>query len=76
VCAQVLKLTPDQAEQLLELRRMHLNNLHALYEDRQRLNLQVSTARPLHECDERGALRHSRLPRKSTLISSRGSIVT
>lgn len=39
--AQVLRLTESQAEQLLELRKAHLRNLRALFEDRQRLNLQV-----------------------------------
>ena len=39
--AQVLRVTSGQAEALLDMRKKHLRNLHALYEDRQRLNLQV-----------------------------------
>ena len=35
-------MTAAQAEALLDLRAKHLKNLHALYEDRQRLNLQVT----------------------------------
>ncbi|CAL8464951.1 g4486 [Coccomyxa elongata] len=37
----VLRLTEPQAEQLLELRKVHLRNLRELFEDRQRLNLQA-----------------------------------
>ncbi len=39
---QVLRLTEPQGDQLLELRKVHLRNLRELFEDRQRLNLQVS----------------------------------
>ena len=38
----MLRLSPAQEEQLLQLRKKHLRNLRNLYEDRQRLNLQVS----------------------------------
>ncbi len=38
---QVLRLTEPQADKLLELRKVHLRNLRELFEDRQRLNLQV-----------------------------------
>ena len=42
-CApQVLRLSGEQKEALLDLRKLHLRNLRALYEDRQRLNLQVA----------------------------------
>ena len=40
--AQMLRLSPAQEEQLLQLRTKHLRNLRSLYEDRQRLNLSVS----------------------------------
>lgn len=40
---QVLRLTEPQADKLLELRKMHLRNLRELFEDRQRLNLQVTS---------------------------------
>lgn len=48
--AQVLRLTDAQAEKLLELRKVHLRNLRSLFEDRQRLNLQVQPPclAPLH----------------------------
>lgn len=39
---QMLRLSPAQEEQLLQLRKKHLRNLRNLYEDRQRLNLGVS----------------------------------
>ncbi len=38
----MLRLSPAQEEQLLQLRKKHLRNLRNLYEDRQRLNLGVS----------------------------------
>ena len=38
---QILRLSGEQKERLLDLRKLHLRNLRALYEDRQRLNLQV-----------------------------------
>lgn len=38
----MLRLSPAQEEQLLQLRTKHLRNLRSLYEDRQRLNLSVS----------------------------------
>lgn len=43
LCAgwQMLRLSPAQEEQLLQLRTKHLRNLRSLYEDRQRLNLGV-----------------------------------
>ena len=34
-------MTPEQKERLMDLRKLHLRNLRALYEDRQALNLQV-----------------------------------
>ena len=40
--AQLLRLSPAQEEQLLQLRTKHLRNLRSLFEDRQRLNLSVS----------------------------------
>ncbi len=42
----MLRLTPAQEEQLLQLRKKHLRNLRNLYEDRQRLNLSVSPCCP------------------------------
>ena len=50
--AQVLRVTSGQAEALLDMRKKHLRNLHALYEDRQRLNLQVRL-RPQRCCTPR-----------------------
>ena len=37
----VLRLTGAQSTQLIELRKSHLASLRALYEDRQRLNMQA-----------------------------------
>ena len=39
----MLRLSPAQEEQLLQLRKKHLRNLRNLYEDRQRLNLSVGS---------------------------------
>ena len=38
---QMLRLAPPQEEQLLLVRKKHLRNLRELYNDRQRMNLQV-----------------------------------
>lgn len=38
---QALKLTPHQREQLMGLRKSHLNKLRAVFQDRQQLNSQV-----------------------------------
>ncbi len=42
--AQVLKLSEEQREQLLQLRQEHLAKLRVIYQHRQDLNLQV------HKC--------------------------
>ena len=38
---QAVRMTPLQTEQLLLWRAEHLRNMHAIYEQRQQLNLQV-----------------------------------
>ena len=38
---QMLRLATPQEEQLLLVRKKHLRNLRELYNDRQRMNLQV-----------------------------------
>lgn len=42
---QMLRLAPPQEEQLLLVRKKHLRNLRELYNDRQRMNLQVRPSR-------------------------------
>ena len=42
---QMLRLAPPQEEQLLLVRKKHLRNLRELYNDRQRMNLQVRPPR-------------------------------
>lgn len=43
---QALKLTPDQREQVMGLRREHLNKLRGIFQDRQGLNMQVAAFPP------------------------------
>ena len=43
--AQMLRLAQPQEEQLLLVRKKHLRNLRELYNDRQRMNLQVRPPR-------------------------------
>ena len=49
---QMLRLAPPQEEQLLLVRKKHLRNLRELYNDRQRMNLQVRPPR-LHSAPPR-----------------------
>ena len=46
---QALKLTPHQREQLMGLRKEHLNKLRAIFQDRQQLNSQVGAPLQLSE---------------------------
>ena len=50
----VLRLTGAQSTQLVELRRSHLASLRALYEDRQRLNMQARPCCKRAGCSGRG----------------------
>ena len=47
---QMLRLAPPQEEQLLLVRKKHLRNLRELYNDRQRMNLQVSRPGSFQPC--------------------------
>ena len=38
---QALKLTPEQREQVMGIRKEHLNKLRRIFQDRQELNTQV-----------------------------------
>ena len=58
-------MTPLQTEQLLLWRAEHLRNMHAIYEQRQQLNLQVCSALSLSShflaCTAGHAIEHDRV---------------